>query len=49
MYLLLKKYVIKEEKQGIIRVGASLTFALTDFWANGMLSTLGMPLALWAF
>lgn len=49
MYLLLKKYVIKEEKQGIIRVGAALTFALTPFWANGMLSTLGMPLALWAF
>lgn len=48
MYLLLKKYVIKEEKQGIIRVGAALTFALTPFWANGMLSTLGMPLALWA-
>lgn len=49
MYLLLKKYVIKEENQGIIRVGAALTFALTPFWANGMLSTLGMPLALWAF
>lgn len=48
MYLLLKKYVVKEEKQGIIRVGAALTFALTPFWANGMDSTLGMPLALWA-
>lgn len=48
MYLLLKKYVVKGEKQGIIRVGASLTFALTPFWANGMASTLGMPLALWA-
>ncbi|MDQ0201692.1 DUF6044 family protein [Neobacillus ginsengisoli] len=49
MYLLLKKYVVKEENLGIIRVGAALTFALTPFWANGMLSTLGMPLALWAF
>ena len=48
MYLLLKKYVIKEDL-GILRVGAALTFALTPFWANGMLSTLGMPLALWAF
>jgi hypothetical protein len=49
MYLLLKKYVVKEENLGIIRVGVALTFALTPFWANGMLSTLGMPLALWAF
>jgi hypothetical protein len=49
MYFLLKKYVIKGEKQGIIRIGAALTFALTPFWANGMLSILGMPLALWAF
>ncbi|XJZ26919.1 DUF6044 family protein [Bacillota bacterium Lsc_1132] len=49
MYLLLKKYVIKDENQGIIRVGAALTFALTPFWANGMASTLGMPFALWAF
>ena len=49
MYLLLKRYVIKEEGAGIIRVGAALTFSLTPFWANGMLSTLGMPFALWAF
>ncbi len=49
MYLLLKRYVIKDEDQGIIRVGAALTFALTPFWANGMASTLGMPFALWAF
>lgn len=49
MFLLLKQYVIKDEKQGIIRVAAALTFALTPFWPNGMLSTLGMPLALWAF
>ncbi|MDP4083246.1 MAG: DUF6044 family protein [Bacillota bacterium] len=49
MYLLLKKYVIKDENQGMIRIGAALIFALTPFWANGMLSTLGMPFALWAF
>lgn len=47
MYLLLKKYVVKDES--LIPVGAALTFALTPFWANGMASTLGMPLALWAF
>jgi hypothetical protein len=49
MYLLLKKYVIKEENQGFIRIISALTFALTPYWPNGMLSTLGMPLALWAF
>ncbi|WP_042461964.1 DUF6044 family protein [Neobacillus dielmonensis] len=49
MYLLLKKYVITEEKQGLIRVISALTFALIPFWPNGMLSILGMPLALWAF
>lgn len=49
MYVLLKSYVIKQEGQGMIRVTAALTFALTPFWPNGMLSTLGMPLALWAF
>ncbi|MCM3570325.1 DUF6044 family protein [Neobacillus mesonae] len=49
MYLLLKKYVMKGEKQGFIIIISALTFALTPFWPNGMLSTLGMPLALWAF
>ncbi|MDQ0415542.1 DUF6044 family protein [Mesobacillus stamsii] len=49
MYLLLKKYVIKQESDGFIRIVAALTFALTPFWPNGMLSTMGMPLALWAF
>jgi hypothetical protein len=48
MYLLLKKYIVKDEGKGIIRTGAALTFSLTPFWANGMASTLGMPLALWA-
>jgi hypothetical protein len=49
MYLLLKKHFIKGPQLGIIRVGTALTFALTPFWPSGMLSTLGMPLALWAF
>lgn len=49
MYLLLKRYVIKEENQGFIRILSALAFALTPFWPSGMLSTLGMPLALWAF
>ena len=49
MYLLLKKHVLNDDKWEIIRVGAALTFALTPFWPSGMLNTLGMPLALWAF
>jgi hypothetical protein len=49
MYLLLKKHFIHKDDSGIIRVGVSLAFALTPFWPSGMLSTLGMPLALWAF
>ncbi|WP_027409139.1 DUF6044 family protein [Anoxybacteroides tepidamans] len=49
MYLLLKKHVIKAPEWAWIRIGVSLAFALTPFWPSGMLSTLGMPLALWAF
>lgn len=49
MYLVLKDHFIKGEDQSIIRVGTALAFALTPFWPSGMLSTLGMPLALWAF
>ncbi|WP_243296899.1 DUF6044 family protein [Bacillus litorisediminis] len=49
MYLLLKKHFLKKEEWALIRVGVALTFALTPFWPSGMLSTLGMPLALWAF
>ncbi|KAA0547444.1 hypothetical protein FZW96_11320 [Bacillus sp. BGMRC 2118] len=49
MYILLKTHLIREKNQALIRVGVSLTFALTPFWPSGMLSTLGMPLALWAF
>lgn len=49
MYLLLKKHFLQEEKYHLIAIGVSLAFALTPFWPSGMLSTLGMPVALWAF
>lgn len=49
MYVLLKKHIIPEPKAAFIRIGVSLAFALTPFWPSGMLSTLGYPLALWAF
>ncbi|MGM0903185.1 MAG: DUF6044 family protein [Bacillota bacterium] len=49
MYLLLKKHFVPDKKWTIIRVGVALAFAMTPFWPSGMLSTLGMPLALWAF
>ncbi|MCC3355813.1 DUF6044 family protein [Bacillus sp. REN16] len=48
MYLLLKKHFLPHNEWSWIRVGVSLAFALTPFWPSGMLSTLGMPLALWA-
>ena len=49
MYLVLRDHFIKGEDKSLIRVGTALAFALTPFWPSGMLSTLGMPLALWAF
>ncbi|MET3696185.1 hypothetical protein SAMN05877753_102283 [Bacillus oleivorans] len=49
MYILLKKHFLQNNEWALIRVGAALAFALTPFWPSGMLSTLGMPLALWAF
>lgn len=49
MFLLLKKHFVKGNQATLIRVGVSLAFSLTPFWPSGMLSTLGMPLALWAF
>ncbi|RDU36891.1 hypothetical protein DRW41_09305 [Neobacillus piezotolerans] len=48
MYLLLKKYTVREPRQQWIATAAALAFALTPFWPSGMLSTLGMPFALWA-
>ncbi|MEH7112443.1 DUF6044 family protein [Neobacillus niacini] len=49
MYLLLKKHFLPGEKWTFFQIGTSLAFALTPFWPSGMLSTLGMPLTLWAF
>ncbi|WHY70572.1 DUF6044 family protein [Fictibacillus enclensis] len=49
MYLLLKKHFLKEPEVWPISVWVSFAFAITPFWPSGMLSTLGMPLALWAF
>ncbi|UQZ76104.1 hypothetical protein C2I17_16940 [Niallia circulans] len=50
MYLLLKKYVMKEEHNNayILTIGVALAFSLTPYWPSGMLSILGMPLALWS-
>lgn len=51
MYLLLKSHFVTGKQWSIlaINIGTSLAFAFTPFWPSGMLSTLGMPLALWAF
>jgi hypothetical protein len=49
MYLLLKDHFIQGSNHSFVRVGVALAFALTPFWPSGMLSTLGQPLALWAF
>lgn len=49
MYLLLKDHFLHGEKWMFLQLGSALAFALTPFWPSGMLSTLGMPLALWAF
>ena len=49
MYLLLKKHFLMEKGCEVISIGVALAFAFTPFWPSGMLSTLGMPLALWAF
>lgn len=49
MYLLLRDFFAKDQGAKVIRIGVALAFALTPFWPSGMLSTLGHPLALWAF
>nr|WP_285889575.1 DUF6044 family protein [Neobacillus niacini] len=49
MYLLLKKHFLAGDKWTFLQIGTALAFSLTPFWPSGMLSTLGMPLALWAF
>lgn len=48
MYLLLKQHLLPGERWTAVNIMAALAFALTPFWPSGMLSTLGMPLALWA-
>jgi hypothetical protein len=49
MYLLLRDHFLVEKKDRTIAIGVALAFSLTPFWPSGMLSTLGMPLALWTF
>jgi hypothetical protein len=49
MYLLLKDHFLRGEQWLFFQIGAALAFSLTPFWPSGMLSTLGMPFALWAF
>jgi hypothetical protein len=49
MYFLLKKHLLQGKQWQFLQIGCSLAFALTPFWPSGMLSTLGMPFALWAF
>jgi hypothetical protein len=49
VYLLLRDHLLSKSEFALIRVGVAFTFALTPYWPSGMLSTLGMPLALWAF
>ena len=48
MYLLLRRHIIKENGDEIVRLGVSLCFALLPFWPFGGLSVAGMPLALYA-
>ncbi|NRD76366.1 hypothetical protein HPT25_02545 [Bacillus sp. BRMEA1] len=49
MYVLLKKHMLPDERWLPLNILTALAFSLTPFWPSGMLSTLGMPLALWAF
>ncbi len=49
MYLLLKHHLLKGDQWHFYQAVTALAFSLTPFWPSGMLSTLGMPLALWAF
>lgn len=49
MLLLLKRYVLQEEQNVPLAVGAALAFALLPFWPYGGLSVAGQPLVLYAF
>jgi hypothetical protein len=46
MHQLLRRHIIKEDGDEIVRMGVSLCFALLPFWPLGGLSVAGMPLAL---
>jgi hypothetical protein len=49
MLLLLRRYILPENKNYALAVGAALTFALLPFWPYGGLSVAGQPLVLYAF
>lgn len=49
MYLLLRDFVVKDKDAYFIHIGVALLFSLIPYWPSGMLSYVGMPLALWAF
>jgi len=49
MYLLLRDFVVKDRNAFLIHIGVALVFSLIPYWPSGMLSYMGMPLALWAF
>lgn len=49
MLLLLRRYVLPENRYYGLAVGVALTFALLPFWPYGGLSIAGQPLVLYAF
>ncbi|WP_066190222.1 MULTISPECIES: DUF6044 family protein [Gracilibacillus] len=49
MYLLLTRFILKEETSPWIKVGVPLAFALLPYWPSGALSIAGIPLALYGF
>lgn len=48
MYLLLRDHLSLQLPRFLL-IGVAVLFAWTPFWPSGMLSTLGMPLLLWAY
>ncbi len=48
MYLLLRDYARDRIPEGYV-LWVAVLFSWTPFWPSGMLSTLGMPLLLWAY
>lgn len=49
MLLLLRRYILPEQKDSVLAIGVALTFALLPFWPYGGLSIAGQPLVLYAF